>query len=294
MRVYQQIRDKFIMKNARKDWAGYRDRLTDLVSGLIVEMQPRMSADPVSFSVMIVGAGRCNDIDLQRLAVSAENVILLDVDREAMQQAVMALPEELRPKVECRVASVTGISEGDLDAFCDDMLSFARFAGRKLTMESLRRQLMSGLDGLADRLVRKEEDLIGILPEASADVLVCCGVCSQFFSTLSFFIRSLLHSLQEILPGTDILENEVNDRIRRMDDHVIPIVNRALRRTAREAIVYGNEYMPDRPVEGAHQCIEDVREQMRPEEMHLIWDFNRAEGITYDMLIQVIRVTDNL
>ena len=85
------------------------------------------------------------------------------------------------------------------------------------------------------------------------------------------------------------MENEVNERIRSMDNHVIPIINQAFGKAVRKAIVYGNEYMPECPVEGAHQCIEHVREQFQPEEMHMAWDFNRAEGITYDMLIQVCR-----
>ena len=31
MGVHQQIREKFIMRNARSDWAAYRDQLTNLV-----------------------------------------------------------------------------------------------------------------------------------------------------------------------------------------------------------------------------------------------------------------------
>ena len=289
MSVYQQIKDKFIMKNAWEDWASYRDQLTNLVVELLLETQSQVSAPG---SVMIIGVGRCNDIELRRLAASAKNVLLLDVDMDAMQEAVLTLPEKLRHKVECQVVSVTGIDEGDLDAFCDDMLTFARFQGRKLTVEAFRQQVMTGLDSLTNKLVRKEDELLKVLPEASADIIVCCGVCSQFFSMLSFFIRSLLHSL-EFLPGVEDLEDEVNEWIRRMDDQVVPIVNQVIHRAARKAIVFGNEFMPDRPVEGAHRCIEDVSERFQPEELHLTWDFNRAEGITYDMLIQVCRVEQN-
>lgn len=290
MSVYQQIKNKFIMKNAWEDWASYRDQLTDLVAGLLAKLQPQGPVNSASGRVAIIGAGRCNDVDLRRLAASSGNVILMDVDSEAMREAVAALPENLRQKAECREASITGINEDDMDSFCNDTISFARAAGRNLTMETFRRQLMTGLDDLADKLVRKEDDLLKVLPEASVDILVCCGVCSQLFSTLSFFIRSLLHSLQEILPGVEALENEVNERIRSMDDYTVPIINQALCKAAQTAIVFGNEYMPDRPVEGAHQCIENVRKHFQPEEIHLTWDFNRAEGITYDMLIQVCRV----
>ena len=289
MSIYKQIKNKFIMKNAREDWTAYRVHFTDLVVRLLSEMQSQMSGDPASGSVMLIGAGRCNDIELRTLAISAENVILLDVDKDAMREAAFGLPDELRQKVECREASVTGITEADLDAFCNDLLSFVRSAGKDLTMERLRSQLNAGLDVLDDKLFRKEDELFGILPEASADILVCNGVFSQFFSMLSFFIRSLFYSLQEILPDVGSLENEVNKRIRGMNDHIIPIINRAFCTVARKGIVLGNEYMPDRPVEGAYRCIEYVRNNLRPVELHLAWDFNCEEGITYDMLIQICR-----
>ena len=93
MSVYQQIKDKFIMKNAWDDWTSYRDQLTDLVIGHLMETQ---SQESTPASIMIIGAGRCNDIDLQRLVASAENVLLLDLDMEAMHEAVMALPERCR------------------------------------------------------------------------------------------------------------------------------------------------------------------------------------------------------
>jgi len=278
------------MRNAPEDWAEYRDQLTELLAGLVEEACIQTPDDPTPGRVMFVGAGRCNDFDLRRITASSEHVILLDIDKEALKEAVSDLPEELRTKAEWRAASVTGINEDDLDCFCNDMLTFARSSGTELTLESFRRQLLTRLAGLEDKLVRKAEDLNGILREASADILVCCGVCSQLFSSLSLFIRSLLYSLSEILPDTDALEGEVNARIRTMDDLVIPVINRALCKAARKVIVFGNEYMPGRPVEGAKQCIEDVRMHLRPQEIHLMWNFNREGGITYDMLIQICRL----
>lgn len=45
MGVYQNIKDKFIMKNAWEDWTEYRSKLTEI----ILERNPK--------TVMIVGAG---------------------------------------------------------------------------------------------------------------------------------------------------------------------------------------------------------------------------------------------
>ena len=80
MSVYQQIRDKFIMKNAWEDWTSYRDQLTELVVRLLMETQSQTTKECAPVRVTVVGAGRCNDIDLRRLVASAENVLLLDVD----------------------------------------------------------------------------------------------------------------------------------------------------------------------------------------------------------------------
>ena len=343
MGVYHQIKDKFIMRNARADWAPYRTQLTDL----ILQMYPD--------SVMIVGAGRCNDIDLGRLvgagaekcndndpgrcmSEGVRRVVLLDVDTDGMQEAAASLPEEQRSKLELRTGSLTGISEDDMEAFCDRMLSYVRSAGRDLSVESVRRELMREMDNLKGRLESKQESSVdseldrerdrekenrsdsereseqeskqeskqesgqenepaegvsamdALYPESCSDIVVCCGVHSQLFSTLSFFVRSLIHSLQDILPGVDVLEGEVSERIRRMNDQVIPGINRTLYKAAGKCVIFGNEFMPEHPVEGAHQCILDVREHYRPEEAHLTWEFNKAEGITYDMLIQICRV----
>ncbi len=375
MGVYHQIKDKFIMQNARADWASYRAQLTDL----ILQMYPE--------TVMIVGAGRCNDIDLgklvgagvggdndidrgglastgagrcddidpgRRMGEGVRRVVLLDVDTDGMQEAAASLPEEQRSKLELRTSSLTGISEDDMEAFCDRMLSYVRSAGRDLSVNSVRGELMSSMDMMESKLdseqkgrldselnrewdhekesrgnseregeqesrqeskqeskreskqESKQEDNLereqkskpadGVpvskasVPESRQDIVICCGVHSQLFSTLSFFVRSLIHSLHDILPGVDVLEGEASERIRRMNDQVIPGINRALYNAAGKCVIFGNEFMPEHPVEGAHQCILDVREHYRPEEAHLTWEFNKAEGISYDMLIQICRV----
>ena len=275
MSVYRQIKDKFIMRCAREEWAVYRSQLTDI----ILEKSPK--------SVMIVGAGRCNDIDLEKIAGMTEKVICVDVDEEAMQAAISAIPEKFRGRVECRNVSLTGISEADLESFCDKLLTAARAEGRSLTADSFRTLLMSELNALKDKMVRSEEELMGKLPEKSVDTVVCCGVHSQLFSTVSFFIRSMICSLQEIIPEVGELERVVDITLHDMNNRVIPIIDNVLWRTAEKTVIFGNEYNPASPVEGAEQSIRYVADHMNPKEKHLTWEFNRAEGVTYNMMIQI-------
>ena len=100
MGVYQQIREKFITKNAWEDWADYRRKLTNL----ILRTEPE--------SIMIIGAGRCNDIDLGSVTARVDRAVLLDMDKEAIQDATASLPKELRDKVSCIMVSLTGIGVG--------------------------------------------------------------------------------------------------------------------------------------------------------------------------------------
>jgi hypothetical protein len=275
MSIYNQIKDKFIMKNAWQDWTSYRNKLTDI----ILDEKPE--------SVMLVGAGRCNDIDLKRILSAAEKVICIDIDEEAMHFLKSDMPQELLQKFDYRILSLTGITEADIEAFCDDILGFARAEGMELTLDKMKVRIVSGLENLKGRMIQDSEELLRRFPPEKYELIVCCGVCSQFFSTISFFIRSIINSLQDIIPDIDCLNPEIHDIIHGMNDHLIPIINSTFYSYAGKTIILGNEYNPESPVEGAYQCITDAREHMNPDEKHIKWDFNPSEGIIYDMLIQI-------
>ncbi len=287
------------MKHAREDWAKYRTQLSEM----ILDMNPE--------SVMIVGAGRCNDIDLARLTEALDMVVLLDVDSEAMNAAVKLIPEKERAKVECVETSLTGISEEDMERLCEGLLNYARTTGRNLTYDGFRERLMAELDRLSESMIQSEEELLKSMVQSKAelmrrmnkneeelperfqrekvDVLVCSGVHSQLFSMLSFFIRSVISSLADIIPDAKSLEEEAGRRIHDMNNRIIPIINSVLYRNASKAVIFGNEYMPESPVEGAHQCILNVRDNYSPIERTLEWEFNREAGVKYDMLIQICK-----
>ena len=285
MSVYQQIKEKFIMKNAWKDWEEYRSQLTDI----ILETNPE--------SICIIGAGRCNDIDLLRILNTAERVICMDVDYESMLSGTVNLPQNLRQKLELKAISLTGITEQVMERFCNEMLVFVRAGGKNLSYESIREYMLKSIRELEDKMIQNEYALQDILlpqkvdrPESLADVIVCSGVHSQLFSLLSFFLRSFINSIQEIVPDIHEAETEIHKEIRRMNDRIIPLINNSLLSVTGKTVIFGNEYNPQNPVEGAYQCILDVRDRMNPVEKHLIWDFNPIEGIRYEMLIQAVDI----
>jgi hypothetical protein len=60
--------------------------------------------------VLVLGAGNCTEIPLEALAREFEQVVLADLDRAGMEQAVAALPADVRGKVEIRVTDVTSFA----------------------------------------------------------------------------------------------------------------------------------------------------------------------------------------
>lgn len=171
----------------------------------------------------------------------------MDVDDEAMKAAVIGLPADIQYKVKYREVSLTGIGESDLDSFCDAMLMMARAKGRDLNLDYFRTQMISCMNVLKEKLIGSEEDLKRYMPEESVDVVVCAGVHSQLFSTLSFFIRSLIASLYDIIPNVGSLEADAGSVIREMNNRVIPMIDSALCRKADKAVIFGNEDNPDSP-----------------------------------------------
>ncbi len=60
---------------------------------------------------LVLGAGNCTEIPLEALARRFAQVVIADLDRESMEQAVAELPPELRGKVEVRVTDVTSFAQ---------------------------------------------------------------------------------------------------------------------------------------------------------------------------------------
>ncbi|WP_173472372.1 hypothetical protein [Eubacterium ruminantium] len=282
MSIYRQIKDNFIMKNAWNDWASYREKLTDLI------------VSKNSGSVMIVGAGRCNDIDLKMILQTFDKVIMIDVDEEGVREAAAGFPESLRKKIDIMGISLTGIYEDEVEDFCEEMTYIARTDGMNGDKDHFVSKLRSYMDHFEEKLERNIDELNSLFSVIHVDVTVSCGVHSQLFSMISIFIKILINNLSSVFNDMDRLEAEMEERLRHMNDMIIPVINRALYNSSKEKIYFGNEYMPDSPVEGADQCIRDVRDRYSPSETQLIWDFNPAEEKKYNMLIQICGVNRDL
>ena len=282
MSIFEEISKKFYLPNAWNDWEEYREGLTDLIIGYGKKTDSR--------TLSIIGAGRCNDVDLRLLAEHFERIVLFDYDAESMEKAVKSYGSECRDRnqFEICVSSLTGIKREDLESFFEKVMIRTRGVGRTLTFNKLEKILSEEVEALKSMMTGSKGKLCSVLPEA--DIIVCNGVFSQLLSTISFFIRSVVASVPESL-GTDgeAVVLRMEKKLHEINNEMIPDIISSIVYDSKNAAVFGNEYSESRPVEGAFQCIDAIRKsRWKTEELRGVWDFNRASNVRYEMLIQTI------
>ena len=304
MSIYGQIKEKFVMPNAYSDWSKYREKVT----GLIVEGVERevIGYDAVSdgiakkkmvpifkdgLSIVILGAGACSDIDLVEILQHFDEVTLVDVDGDSMTKAIEWLPEMYKEKITLKKASITGITDVDYKEFCDDIIQEVRLYGNVITEEIYIALLIKALENVEAKMFKSDVELqTEILPPAGYDVVVCLGVHSQLMALLSYTLQILTYSVSEqLFDGIEPDLDEVMEKLKNINSRVIPIINSAILKCSREKAVFGCEYDEKNPVEGAYQCIVDLRSRhLEVTEKHLQWNFNPEKNVIYDMLIQIV------
>ena len=278
--ILDDIKQKFRLPDAYEDWREYRKLLTDTVI--------KCGNGDQSKTIAIIGAGRCNDIDLKTLCRHFEIITLVDCDSDAMNEAVAKLTDDEAKRVEINSTSLTDINETDLNLYFESVLSAVRNQGNKLTYDSFEEIILSELKILKDKLPTSYEILIKELPKR--DIVLCNGVFSQLFSVISFFVRSVAGSIPDSLfTGAMEAADRLEQELKSMNNVVIPVICKALIQSANDYVIFGNECLKGDPVEGAGQCIEAIRNSGRTvKEFEYLWDFNRREKVTYNMLIQVV------
>lgn len=73
--------------------------------------------------VAIVGAGNCDDLDIEYLATKCNSIYLFDIDMESMEKGTANLPERTREKIQLIEIDVTGLDKVDFDHHLSSMLN---------------------------------------------------------------------------------------------------------------------------------------------------------------------------
>lgn len=272
--LYDQLKETMYIPGAYDKWQQYRQEVT----GIILE-------ECHCKSVLIVGAGNCNDIDIKEISECFESVTLFDRSYNGIEDSNIIA--DSYDNVTYVTGDILGISDDSYRRLCQDVQEYIAINMDGFSMKAL-----------ADKYITLISDIyknvMPIIPfkTDSFDMVVCIGVHSQINNMLAW----MWEAYESALGQQDV---RVHQYISRENDRIIKDFNDKLFDIAKKHIVIGAEQGRKGikgAVEGAHQCILDV--QRRINEYSYIdvnlsvidWPFDVERDIVYQMLIASVDV----
>ena len=251
--AFRRIRESFRIPDAFSLWEEYRERLT----GCVLDEGRAVPGN----SVAVLGAGAMNDLDLKRLAARFRTVVLIDSDLSSLEEGLRRYGLEETGEIRLLRGSLTGITEADAEDFFRALYTRSVRSARagRLTSERFLADSLELLSGLEQRLFRTAEAFQALLPPGGFDTVVCAGLHSQLFSLLTLSWQVLAGSLSEQVFRGPVPAEPVLQRVKEWNGALIPLLDRAVLRAARRRALFGFEYDPAAPVEGAFQGLRDVQ-----------------------------------
>ena len=272
MNLYDQLLALQEIPNAYALWEAYRQSLTDYIIRQLDE--PR--------EVLILGIGRGNDLQLNRIIPYVKSLTLWDKEKQAINTALIRYGLEAHPKVKCIEKDLLGLSAQDYRQYADELVQFIRLRGMQTDMEALK--------NVGLKAVKRLTEKIKIMPmgENTYDTVIMIGMHSQLLSMVDWIWQIILQTIQK-------QEMAVSAHIMQMNAQIIPQIHQVLLRATRKQLITGCEVERLERVgtiQGALQGLEDLQRLriagclQKKSEVQLIWPFHAAQNVSYKMSIQ--------
>lgn len=271
--LYDDLLALQVIPNAYEEWASYREQLTDFI---INHTDSRTTA-------WIVGAGACNDFNLQKLSCHFSELNLIDRNTDAIRKGIARQNICIRDdQIEC--IDLLGITDEQYRALANQMLSIIRseVTCGQLTPSRIESFFLNGIDtAFAERQPDAQTKATGV-----ADYVVCCGVHSQLMT----MFPQMAKVYQRYVP---ISEQAVFDCVQQKTWEVIRDLTDTLFRWAGKGVIIGLERERlEEPgmIEGAWQALEDLnrRNCKVSAKASLVWNFCSSQKKSYLMDLMLV------
>lgn len=309
MELYDEINSYFHLPNAFEDWTEYKKSLTNF----IIEQTDYISL-PLCFTsdmptesnkptLLIVGAGACNDLDLSLLHSHFQEITLLDYDYDLLQSALTNYHLTQSTQMKLCVESINGITQEHNQFLCkqlQDFLQLQKLSNMPMTQESFDAFAYSVLHALLQTIT----DYKIPFEKQSYDYVCCIGVHSQLTSMLSYiyhaFDVNMEHRYQTWKDKTSnafetLLKQYNTDFIPRFHDTLLDCTRKKLfigYETGRTTFQNIKSSPVSTPIEGAYQCQCDLaKRNLTYKTTNLLWPFCKKNDIYYEMQIMAIQTT---
>jgi len=298
--IYNQFKARASRDDEFNDWAGYRDRLTEFV----------ISCVPSGGSLLILGAGKCNDLDLKKLAEHCGVITLSDYRPETAEEAFRQYG--LSPSENLRFAEsdYVGITDEDYLAYTNLLLkTMEKLSGNQKplgdSLEEIAGPELSALKECLEQIYQRNagyEIDLGNAANAVYDNAVVTGVHSQLnnsFRGLFQYVRKDVEDRGGEIRFLENLNTAIFKTTRRHTKKLVTRFNEAVFAAVREGVVYGYEkniiYTPagaDVPVigtvDGARQAGEVIANLPAEKTLDCIWPLSRRRGIKFTMSVSYL------
>lgn len=303
MHLYDQLQQHFIIPNAYTNWQAYRETITNL----LIEETEQITL-PLSFhanmeetdwlpTLLIVGAGACNDMDLQQLLPHYSHITLLDSNADSLQQALHTYHLTDCPYISCQSENLIGITDEHYMELCDELQFYLAEHDGQITPQAFARHAVS----LVTEQLSNIQNIA--LPKNTYDYVCCLGVHSQLLAMYSYIYHAFDVNLRNgIFQACDPLlceqaENIYMNYLKQQNNLLIPRLNTALLECAKRAVWIGLEH--DRiqdplkaPIEGASQAFQDLfTRNLNITTRHTSWPFYPDGNISYNMQLMKIALS---
>ena len=215
----RQIYERFLQRASRddefNDWAGYRAELTDYI---IRKTAP-------GSSLLILGAGKCNDLDLQKLAEHCGSITLSDyrpeTAEEAFRQYGLEPSEQLEPvqlesvappaQLRFACADYVGITDEDYIEYTAKLLGIMQKLGDMTgsSLEEIAGPQLIELRQTLEQIYERNADYRIDLGGENYDYAVVAGVHSQLNNSFRGLFQYVKKDVEDN-GGTGGAENSGN------------------------------------------------------------------------------------
>lgn len=271
MTVYDALEKRHVMPRAWDDWAAYRASWSDWV----------IRHSKWDSSLLIVGAGACNDYDLEHFARFFSRIVLYDMDEASMKKAADRLNAVQKSRVECVRGDLLGITPQEYEDFCSMIQNMVNRRGKLTDIRELAQLAVRQAQQMYERAAARRQSLN--LPQA--DQVAVSGVHSQLNHMLPWIWQAYMQVLGQREEELFQLASLENARIvHEINEKLCDAAGRGLF-VAAEAARVGVAGS----VEGARQALEDLKKRTDPnalhltDQTHLAWGYDVRQNMLYDM-----------
>ena len=291
----QQIYGRFLERSSRddefNDWAEYRAELTDFIT----------ENTAPGASLLILGAGKCNDLDLQKLAEHAGSITLSDYREETGEEAFRRYGLKPSEHIRFVASDYVGITDDDYIEYTDQLLTImqklADTSGNSL--EEIAGPDLGRMQQTLEQIYERNASYRIDLGVENCDYAVIAGLHSQLnnaFRGLFQYVRKDVEDRGKKVRFAEDLNKYLFQITRKHTGDLVKRFNDAVFEAAIRGVIYGYEesiiYTPEGArspvigtVDGARQAGEMIADCAVENYINCLWPLSRRRGIKFEMTI---------